>query len=449
MAVELHRPAARRGSSVAGRVARVLPVDLPQPGPPRRRPRRRGAGLAPGEVAGPRAGAARAGGAGGGVRAPLGPDGHDHGGRRVPALSPGDGGPRFPAGHGRSGVAGGGARRRHHRVDAPPVVRMVAVRAGPGRGRGRPPDAGGVRGAARERPRRGGDVSGDLSPGRTSGGRGDAAAGAAPPRRPRPHVDADPGDGGGMGPARGGGRGALGRGGVDRGRRRPGVRRLRAPGAGRQRARRPVPDPRSAARALPARGPIESAPVGAGPRLEGDAARSDGGAPASPASVYGSARRPTGPARSLPRSAAQTPSPASVYGSARRPTDPAGSPRRSTAQTPSPASVYGSARRPTDPAGSPRRSTAQASSPASVYGSARRPTDPAGSLRRGTAQTPGSAQVEVEEHVVAEREPPARRPEGVVERRDGGKVEGMPPRPDDQRRHRDVQAGQDAGFEEP
>ena len=428
MALELHRPAARRRPPVAGRVARVLPVDLSQPGPPRRRPRRRGAGLAPGEVAGPRAGAARAGGAGGGVRAPLGPGGHDHGGRRVAALSPGDGGPRFPAGHGRSGVAGGGARRRHGRVDAPPVVRMVPVRAGPGRGRGRPPDAGGVRGAARERPRRGGDVSGDLSAGRTSGGRGDAAAGAAPPRRPRPHVDADPGDGGGMGPARGGGRGALGRGGVDGGRRRPGVRRLRAPGAGRQRARRPVPDPRSAARALPARGPDR---IGArrgrpAPRRRCGAVRWRGARqPGERLRLRSPPDRPCRESAAFYRAGFQP-------GERLRLRSPPDRPCRESA------AFY----RAGFQAGErPRRSTAQASRPASVHGSARRPTDPAGS--------PGSAQVEVEQHVVAEREPPARGPQGAVERRDGGKVDGVAARSDDQRRHRDVQAGQDAGFEEP
>ena len=144
-------------------------------------------------------------------------------------------------------------------------------------------------------------------------------------------------------------------------------------------------------------GPIESAPIGTGPRLEGDATRFSGPAPAGPESVArGSARSPINAAGSLPRSTAQTPGPESV-----------------------------------------------------ARGSARPPTNAAGSLLRSTAQTHGSAQVEVEEHVVAEREPPARGPQGAVERRNGGQVEGVPPRPDDQRRHRDVQAGQDAGFEEP
>ena len=168
-------------------------------------------------------------------------------------------------------------------------------------------------------------------------------------------------------------------------------------------------------------GPIESAPVGAGPRHEGDAARFAGGAPASPASVYGSARRPTNLAGSLHRSAVQTPGSESV--AAHRSTNPAGGQRRSTAQTPSPESV--------------------------ARGSARRPTNPAGGQRRSTAQTPGSAQVEVEQHVVAEREPPARGPQGAVERRDGGQLDGVTAGADDQRGHRDVQAGQDAGFEEP
>ena len=144
-------------------------------------------------------------------------------------------------------------------------------------------------------------------------------------------------------------------------------------------------------------GPIESAPVGAGPGLEGDAVRFDGRAPAGPESV--------------------------ACGSARRPTNPAGSLHRSPAQTPSPESV--------------------------ACGSARRPTDPAGSLHRSSAQTPGSAQVEIEQQVVAEREPPAPGPQGAVERRDGGQLDGVTARSDDQRGHRDVQAGQDAGFEEP
>ena len=133
----------------------------------------------------------------------------------------------------------------------PVTVRMVAVRAGSGGGRRRPPVAGRVRGAARQRPRGRGDVSGDVPPGGESGGSRDAVAGPAPPGRPRPHVDADPGHGGRLGVARRGRRRPLGRGGVDRGRRRRGVGRLRAPGAGGKRARRPLPGPRPQARTLP------------------------------------------------------------------------------------------------------------------------------------------------------------------------------------------------------
>ena len=60
--------------------------------------------------------------------------------RRLPALPAGHGGARVPAGHDRGRAAGGRPRRRVDRVDAPAVVRVVAVRADPGRGRGRPSD---------------------------------------------------------------------------------------------------------------------------------------------------------------------------------------------------------------------------------------------------------------------------------------------------------------------
>ena len=60
-----------------------------------------------------------------------------------------------------------------------------------------------------------------------------------------------------------------------------------------------------------------------------------------------------------------------------------------------------------------------------------------------------SAQVEVEQHVVAELELPARGAQGAVERRDGGQGEGVAARSDEQRRDGDVQARQHAGAEEP
>ena len=71
-------------------------------------------------------------------------------------------------------------------------------------------------------------------------------------------------------------------------------------------------------------------------------------------------------------------------------------------------------------------------------------------LRRGRslARPPGeSAQVQVEQHVVAELEAPAPRAQGAVERRDRRQGEGVAARPDEQRRHGDVQAGQHAGAE--
>ena len=135
--------------------------------------------------------------------------------------------------------------------------------------------------------------------------------------------------------------GALGRGGTDGGRRRRRVGRLRAPGAGRQRARRRVPDLRPPARALPPRDSDGVARSGAEPRLGDDRAWRDRRAPAA------------------------------------------------------------------------------------------------------------SAQIQVEQQVVAEREPPERRPQGAVEREDGGQGEGVAARADEQRRDGDVQAGQHAGAEEP
>ena len=73
-------------------------------------------------------------------------------------------------------------------------------------------------------------------------------------------------------------------------------------------------------------------------------------------------------------------------------------------------------------------------------------------LRRGhsRARPPGeSAQIQVEQHVVPEREPPARRAEGVFEGRDRRQGEGVAARSDDHRRDRDVQAGEHPGFEKP
>lgn len=74
----------------------------------------------------------------------------------------------------------------------------------------------------------------------------------------------------------------------------------------------------------------------------------------------------------------------------------------------------------------------------------------AAGLRRGRSAAPRgeSAQVEVEQHVVAEREAPARGAQGAVERRDRRQGEGVAARPDDQRRDGDVEAGQHAGLEE-
>lgn len=73
-------------------------------------------------------------------------------------------------------------------------------------------------------------------------------------------------------------------------------------------------------------------------------------------------------------------------------------------------------------------------------------------LRRGRSRAAvprGSAQVQVEQHVVAEREAPAPRAQGAVERRDRRQGEGVAARPDEQRRDGDVQAGQHAGGEKP
>ena len=69
--------------------------------------------------------------------------------------------------------------------------------------------------------------------------------------------------------------------------------------------------------------------------------------------------------------------------------------------------------------------------------------------RSGAGAPAASAQVEVEQHVVAEREPSARGAQGAVERGDGRQGQGGPARPDEQRRDGDVQAGQHAGLEEP
>lgn len=76
----------------------------------------------------------------------------------------------------------------------------------------------------------------------------------------------------------------------------------------------------------------------------------------------------------------------------------------------------------------------------------------AAGLRRGrssAAPRGESAQVEVEQHVVAEREAPARRAQGAVERRDRRQGQGVAAGADDQRRDGDVEAGQHAGLEEP
>ena len=73
-----------------------------------------------------------------------------------------------------------------------------------------------------------------------------------------------------------------------------------------------------------------------------------------------------------------------------------------------------------------------------------------GGLTRPDVRAPAaSAQVEVEQHVVAELELPARRAQGAVERRDGGQGEGVAARSDEQRRDGHVQARQHAGAEEP
>lgn len=68
--------------------------------------------------------------------------------------------------------------------------------------------------------------------------------------------------------------------------------------------------------------------------------------------------------------------------------------------------------------------------------------------RAGVRRRGESAQIEVEQHVVAELEPPARRAQGAVERGNGRQGEGLAARSDDQRRDGDVQAGQHAGAEE-
>ena len=68
--------------------------------------------------------------------------------------------------------------------------------------------------------------------------------------------------------------------------------------------------------------------------------------------------------------------------------------------------------------------------------------------RAGVRRPGESAQIQVEQHVVAELEPPARRAEGAIERENGRQGEGLAARSDDQRRDGDVQAGQHAGAEE-
>ena len=72
-----------------------------------------------------------------------------------------------------------------------------------------------------------------------------------------------------------------------------------------------------------------------------------------------------------------------------------------------------------------------------------------GPARPAVRAPAASVQVEVEQHVVAELELPARGAQGAVERRDGGQGEGVAARSDEQRRDGDVQARQHAGAEEP